>query len=533
MLTEAAKKFIFSIQNSDIKTLYLKDDSLSKVQVDSLVSKLAFIYEKVRTAIEYKEEHLIRQSAILRILQRRLLIKVSIENLGISLVKELIRAGYLENGLVPLDKVEKVNKIIEKYLAVINLSNISFTNHRGRVLHKWLMEIAACEIEECLMPPLANWAVVEFAHKIFYPKLDIQDDALTEKQKNLYVYLALYRALVKSDEGMMNYHLLKYYYSNWGKANPDEVMEVAKKLNNLRLAIEKFKKYYLYDRLYHLFKKYTFVFFNLKELILKDPAEAEAIFKDHDKFKKELEKICTDFYKKTRGKLRRSIVRVTIYIFITKMALVLLLELPYEYYIVKHVTYLPFYINALFPPLLMLFLGIFIKTPSQKNTDQVIKLADGIIYKNDVVDLKNGFDITPSRSFFFGVVFNVLYVILFTISFGFFVYFLRKLNFNFFSLTIFLLFLSIVSFFGIKMRMKVRELMVIDRKDNLLFLLLNLFSLPFLKVGQFVSEKIAKINIFVFIFDFIIEAPFKVFLEVIEDWFAFLKKKKDEIYNNE
>jgi len=156
----------------------------------------------------------------------------------------------------------------------------------------------------------------------------------------------------------------------------------------MNVLFKKFKKYYLYDRLYHLFKKYTFIFFNLKELILKDPVGAEAIFKDQDKFKKELEKSCTDFYKKTRAKLRRSIVRVTIYIFITKMALVLLLEFPYEYYIVKHVTYLPFYINALFPPFLMLFLGLFIKTPSQKNTDQVVKLAEGIIYKNDVFSYK-------------------------------------------------------------------------------------------------------------------------------------------------
>jgi len=57
--------------------------------------------------------------------------------------------------------------------------------------------------------------------------------------------------------------------------------------------------------------------------------------------------------------------------------------------------------------------------------------------------------------------------------------------------------------------------------------------LPFLKVGQFVSEKISKINIFVFILDFIIEAPFQVFLEVIEDWFAFLKQKKEEIYSQD
>ena len=81
--------------------------------------------------------------------------------------------------------------------------------------------------------------------------------------------------------------------------------------------------------------------------------------------------------------------------------------------------------------------------------------------------------------------------------------------------------------------MKTRELIVVDRKENPLVLLINLFTLPFLKAGHWISEKFSKINIFVFILDFIIEAPFKIFLEVIEDWIAFLREKKEEIYNKE
>jgi hypothetical protein len=74
---------------------------------------------------------------------------------------------------------------------------------------------------------------------------------------------------------------------------------------------------------------------------------------------------------------------------------------------------------------------------------------------------------------------------------------------------------------------------VFDKKESPLFFLINLFSLPFLNVGHWIAVRFVKINIFVFILDFIIEAPFKVFLEVIEDWINFLKEKKEEIYNQQ
>ena len=61
------------------------------------------------------------------------------------------------------------------------------------------------------------------------------------------------------------------------------------------------------------------------------------------------------------------------------------------------------------------------------------------------------------------------------------------------------------------------------------YALVDFFSLPILRVGQWLSTSISRINIFIFIFDFIIEAPFKLFLNVLEEWFAFMKEKKEEL----
>lgn len=528
MLTEEAKKFIIKVRKSDVKRYYASLN-VPKIEVDTLVSKLAFIYEKIRNAIDYKDDHLLRRAAILRIIKRRLLIKVSSESMGNSLIKELIRAGYLDNGSIPLDKIEKVDKVIEKYLALMNFAGINAAT--GGKLLKWCLGLCACEIEEYIMPPIADWALAEFAHKIFLPKLDVRVQYLKEKQKNLYIYLAIYRSFIKSDGPMLDFILIKYFYPDWLKSEPSEIIEVAKKINNLKKAIEGYKKNPLTERLCRLMKRYSFAFMTLREIILNDPEHAEQIFSNAKSLHKAVSNQCLNSYKSTRSKLRRSIVRVTIYIFITKMLLVLLLEYPYELYIVKHINYLPFIINALFPPILILFLGLFIRVPSEKNTEAVHQLARGIIYENEIVDLKTGHDVTAYNSHAFSIFFNLLFFLLFCVSFGFFIYILRRLDFNVFSLGIFLLFLSVVSFFGVKMRTRVRELVVIKQKENFFFMILSLLSLPFLKAGSFISENFSKINIFTFIFDFIIEAPFKIFLEVIEDWFYFLKEKKEEIYN--
>ena len=49
----------------------------STISVSEVSSALAFYYEKIRNIIDYQDEHLLRQSAIKRILNRRLIFQES------------------------------------------------------------------------------------------------------------------------------------------------------------------------------------------------------------------------------------------------------------------------------------------------------------------------------------------------------------------------------------------------------------------------------------------------------------------------
>jgi hypothetical protein len=49
-------------------------------------------------------------------------------------------------------------------------------------------------------------------------------------------------------------------------------------------------------------------------------------------------------------------------------------------------------------------------------------------------------------------------------------------------------------------------------------------------MGQWLSTRLSNINVFVFVLDFIIEAPFKTFVEIFEGWIYFIKEEREKIY---
>ncbi|MEX0888076.1 MAG: hypothetical protein WDZ67_01740, partial [Patescibacteria group bacterium] len=72
-----------------------------RLKVPHAVSSLASLYEKVRTAMEYNEPHLFRRASAERILSRRLRAESNSKLVAEGLLKELIRARYLQNDFYP------------------------------------------------------------------------------------------------------------------------------------------------------------------------------------------------------------------------------------------------------------------------------------------------------------------------------------------------------------------------------------------------------------------------------------------------
>ena len=70
------------------------------------------------------------------------------------------------------------------------------------------------------------------------------------------------------------------------------------------------------------------------------------------------------------------------------------------------------------------------------------------------------------------------------------------------------------------------------KKEGVLSFFINFFALPVVSAGRWMSTKFKSINLFAFIMDYIIEAPFKLFVAAFEDWLGFMREKKEEVFHD-
>ncbi|KXK10911.1 MAG: hypothetical protein UZ22_OP11002000538 [Microgenomates bacterium OLB23] len=70
---------------------------------------------------------------------------------------------------------------------------------------------------------------------------------------------------------------------------------------------------------------------------------------------------------------------------------------------------------------------------------------------------------------------------------------------------------------------------MLESKNNPIVSIVTFIFLPVIYVGKVLSREIGRINLFILIFDTLIEAPFKVFIDIFEEWSRFVKARKDEL----
>ena len=277
------------------------------------------------------------------------------------------------------------------------------------------------------------------------------------------------------------------------------------------------------------FVRKNLAFFTILEnVIYKDPKNISKIFSHHFHIEDAIKETCVEKYKEAKTKLKRAAIRSIVYILITKMVLAFIIELPFDKYVIGHINYVALGMNLLVPPLLMLIVVLTIKVPSKKNTELIVAGIKEMVYdkySGPLFVIKG----TLSRGLFFSKMFRFFYALIFIASFGLIIFVLNRFNFNIVSIGLFLFFLSVVSYFGIRIRQGARELVVVKRKEGIISFATDLFSIPILQVGQWLSVKLSSINIFVFVLDFIIETPFKTFVEIFEEWIYYIKEERDKI----
>ena len=205
------------------------------------------------------------------------------------------------------------------------------------------------------------------------------------------------------------------------------------------------------------------------------------------------------------------------------------IELPAVNWFGEVLNPLALAINISFPAILLFFIVLLTRTPNDANTNKLINGIKEIAFagqeKKQPITLRK----PTGRNSIASVIFGLLYVASFGVSIYVIIKLLSLVNFNWVSITIFLFFLAFVSFFSIVVTKGVKELMIVERKENLLTFIVDLFYMPIILVGKWLSSNVSKINVFIFIFDFILEAPFKILVEIAEDWTKYVRERRENM----
>jgi len=382
-----------------------------------------------------------------------------------------------------------------------------------------------------LMPHPSDDDYLDFVIDKIDAKLHISARAMQPNfNERIYFQVATQKALFQYDNATITLSLLKTLIPTWQDHRAESMEQSASAYPTMITDINQLLRDPVTDRLVKLVKKNIAPYLILDRIFKTEaPNQLNNILSSRPNLENKVWSIYQSWQTQTNSKLGTSIIRVIIYIFIAKVLLGLLLEIPYDIIFAGQIDYLPLAVNTLFPPLLMIALTANIHTP-KGNLEKLATMVNQIVYEDYVDQSKpTTVELTAHNSKRMSIIFNVVLTICYLALFGGVIYALVLLHFTLMSGFLFFLFFSVVSFFAVRLRQSANIYTVTKPKRDMLSGFIHFLAMPFMRVGQWLSATISQFNIILFILDLIIEAPFKAFFELFSQWQAFIKEKQDEI----
>lgn len=536
-LSESTKNLISQYKLAQLKSK--PKQGVATIHVDEVAQKVAAFYEKIRTIVDWKEEHLMRRAAIIRKLKRRFfdfeLNNFSdTGNVAESLVLELIRGGYFPNDKIEESKVTDIQKIINKYVFILKNNPEYKSGSSGMIFYNWIIEMCSCEIEETLAPSIKEMALIDYMFDAMKKKIKVSDKffeagLLKKEFVDIQIYIAVCQTLFKLDKPMISYNLIKFKYPSWQRADDQLTARVAEAAFKIWQGIEKDLANPLAGKFHAICEKYDTPYLLMGDVLsVEDISATEKAILDPSV----LESSVKESYSKRLGTLKSRISRAaaysTISIFVTKVLTLILLEVLIEKATKSGIRIGLLVADVLIPTLLMFLIVASIKKPSKKNLNLVTIETMKIAYKKDSSDV---YEIKMARKKGVGmkIILSLMYVFSAFITFGAIIYVLNYFHFSYLSMFIDIIFIALILFAGTAVAKRAQELTMEQEKEGFLSFLSDVFFLPVQGLGRWLSNKWKRYNFIASMFNALIDMPFSAFVEFLEGWRYFIKDKKEEI----
>lgn len=505
----------------EIREKELNDE---KITVNDLVSKVAYFYEKFRTAMDYGTEETILRRAIERILKRMLFLKQNPKSVAENLVRELIWAGYFPNATVSQSLIDKVSASITLYLELKD-KILAKRVLKNEDIGQFVLEILSCEISSTLIPNKEKDAVVNFTFQILKNSIDIQDD--TQQTKDIQVFIAIRKSFTKDDLEFLKYELFTQFFGRLTKENINSV------LNSFEDGYKEIKRqlnYPLKEKVLSYVKKKIPPFLILYDILAEEKGHIRNLAPNEEAFRVKVFTTCNKKYNTIKRKVKTAIVRSFIFILFTKAVIALAIEGTFESIFLGQIQWFSIMLNTILPPMIMVGVGLGIKTPNEKNSEIIYNNIRMILFEeNPIVGAPVSLRLKAnSASTLKDYIFSILWVLSMFLTLGIIWLILGKLHFNNLSKSIFIFFIAIISFLSYRIYQTAGSYTVL-KKPSLFTPLFDFFFVPVIRVGQRLTEGVVQINFILIAIDFIIEAPFKTLIGFFEQWFLFVANKREEL----
>lgn len=494
----------------------------SKITVNRFVSEVAAWYEKLRNAMDYRDEEVVLRASIERILKRRIGMKGTGKTVAEPLLRELVWAHYFPNGTIPETHIEKIAHIIDVYLRWRKGVKSRFIM-RDSVLDQWMYQLMSSHIARFLSPQVHKNTLANFMYYVMKDVVKITDDS--DEIKNVQVYLAVRRAYAKDDMAFLRFALFEQLFGRLSEHNLEHAVHGFKKgYQEIKFQLS----YKLKEKIYQYVKKQTPVFVVLEDVLANLREKIHDTFQNDEEFKKAVFEACQKRYNGISSKVRLAIIKSVIFLLVTKAIFALAIEGSYEKYMYGGVQWGSIALNICIPPLLLIIVSLFITQPKEDNSQRILDKIKIVLTEPE-----------PKITHLFAVakkpkkkpmhyIFSALWFFAFFVSFGTMADILTRMHFNPVSQVVFIFFIAVVSFLSYGINSTAHQYMI-DSKPGLFTPFIDFLFIPIVRVGRWFTDGISSINVIVFIFDYLIEIPFKAIFGFFDQLFWYLHTKREEL----
>ncbi len=518
-LSKLANLLITSFEKEEIK-----NQTKTGINVNRFVSEIATWYEKFRNAMDYRDEEVVRRAAIERILKRRLIFGGNGVKIAPPLMRELLWARYFPDASISDEEVKKVAHLIDLYLNFREQLLIRQKEIKIQV-DTLIYQLLSSHLEIMLNKNRDVELISNFIFHILRERITIKDDA--DETRDIQVFIAVRRAFAKDDIAFLRFHLFEQYF---GQISDENVHKIAENFAKGYKELERQINYPLKERIISYTKKQLPPFLIFAEILRKQRGNIRNLITKQEEFKNSVFEVAQARYKSISSKVRTAIVRSVIFILLTKFIFAFSVEATYDNIFLGGVEWKSLIINIVVPPLIMVIASLFIRTPDQNNTRRIYDKAMNILFTdNPELDRALIIGLKPDRKNpLLSLIFTLLWWGGFIVSFGLIIAILNKFQFSIASQGIFIFFLAIISFLAYRINQTAHSY-TIPARQSFLSPILDFFFMPIIKVGRRFTEGLSQINIFIYVFDYLIETPFKEIFGFLEQWFFFLQTKREEM----